>query len=40
MTGLVHGSFIDDGVVGGDHINSWRYPALQHNAARRRIGKM
>jgi hypothetical protein len=36
---LVHGSFIDDGAVDGDHINSWRY--LQHNAARRhRIGKM
>jgi hypothetical protein len=41
MTGLVHGSFIDDGVVDGDHINSWRYHALQPNAARRhRIGKM
>jgi hypothetical protein len=26
---LVHGSFIDDGVVGGDHINSGRYHALQ-----------
>jgi hypothetical protein len=36
----VHGSFIDDGVDGGD-LNSWRYHALQHNAARRhRIGKM